>query len=420
MLLDIVQNLGANYIQMVYDSSTAYATALFHALQTEVTTNDKYKICIAQSIPTTPHDSVSQYVYIMDTLRIKSSAKVVLVLLHTEEINKVMDAILPLLTPEDNFLFLASESWGRRQKIIQGRTKLEGSLILSQEIAVDQLFQRYFAELDPSESMNPWLQHFWEVRFNCYMDKSFYRKGKMGPCPEHFAENYEQDSRVPFHIQAVYALVKGFDAALKQHCGPGATSTCESLTSSRLVSAMHEVLLDLYSTGRMSAVFDDNGDGLVGYNVLKVSLDLSMPEADDVVYEDVSFISVCLSVSLSLFVLLSLCFCLSLSTSLCFLLSLSLSLSMSLCVCLSVCLSVCFSFCSSLCLCLSVSLTHSLCLSVSPPISFSLSVFISLFLSLCFSLVSLSLHSPPPPHTHTLSLCVCMFIWSGLTRSVLF
>ena len=409
MLLDIVQNLGANYIQMVYDSSTAYATALFHALQTEVTTNDKYKICIAQSIPTTPHDSVSQYVYIMDTLRIKSSAKVVLVLLHTEEINKVMDAILPLLTPEDNFLFLASESWGRRQKIIQGRTKLEGSLILSQEIAVDQLFQRYFAELDPSESMNPWLQHFWEVRFNCYMDKSFYRKGKTGPCPEHFAENYEQDSRVPFHIQAVYALVKGFDAALKQHCGPGATSTCESLTSSRLVSAMHEVLLDLYSTGRMSAVFDDNGDGLVGYNVLKVSLDLSMPEADDVVYEDVSFISVCLSVSLSLFVLLSLCFCLSLSTSLCFLLSLSLSLSMSLCVCLSVCLSVSLSVPLSVSVCLSLSLTLYVSLFLHPSVS------LSLFLSLCFShsvsLLFLSLFTPPPPHTHTLSLSVYVCLY---------
>ena len=419
MLLDIVLRLDANYIQVVYDSSTAYATALFHAVQTEVTTNDKYKICIAQSIPTTPHDSVSQYVYIMDRLRIKSSAKVVLVLLHTEEINKVMDAILPLLTSEDNFLFLASESWGRREKIIQDRPKLEGSLILSQEIAVDQLFQRYFAELDPSESMNPWLQRFWEVRLNCYMDKSFYRKGKTGPCPEHFAENYEQDSRVPFHIQAVYALVKGFDAALQQHCGPGARSTCESLTSSRLVSAMHGVDLDLYSTGRMSAVFDDNGDGLVGYNVLKVSLDLDTPEADDVVYEDVSFISLsfclCLSVSLSvcLFSLfLSLCFaclCLCLCASFSLFLSLSLPRSLSACLSVSLFLFLFLSLSLSLCFCLSHSLSVSFCLSVSPPICFSLCVSISLFLS-CFSLSSL----PPPP---TLSLYVCMI---GLIRSVLF
>ena len=290
-MLDIVQSLGASYIQVMYDSSTAYATALYHALQKKVVDSKKYNVCIAQSIPITPHDTVSQYVYIMDTLRIKSSAKVVIVLLHTVEINKVMDAILPLLTSEDDFLFLASESWGRRQKIIEGRVKLEGSLVLAQEIAVDKLFERYFAELDLADSMNPWLKSFWEARLNCYMDKSFHRKGKTGPCPERFAESYVQDSRVPFHIQAVYALVKGFDAALTQHCGSPAIRTCQSLTSSRLVSAMHKVELDLYSTGQFSPVFDKNGDGLVGYNVLKISRNLETPE-DDVVYKDVSALSV--------------------------------------------------------------------------------------------------------------------------------
>ncbi|KAK7096867.1 hypothetical protein V1264_003913 [Littorina saxatilis] len=294
-MLDIVQRVGANYIQVIYDSSTAYAKALFDKLQDQVATpNSKYsKVCIAQSIPTIPRSDASQYKYIVDKLRDKSAAKVVIVILHAVEIEKVMDAILPLLKPEDDFLFLASESWGRRQGIIEGRTKLEGSLVLAQEIAVDQNFARYFADLDPTNSsvMNPWLKFFWETRLNCYFDKSFERRGKdpnnpKVPCPIHFADDYAQDSRVPFHIQAVKALVKGFHDALTETCGPTTRSTCPALSSAKLVTAMHKVKLDLYSTGQHVQVFDSNGDGLVGFKVLKISRDLAAAE-DRVIYTEI-------------------------------------------------------------------------------------------------------------------------------------
>ena len=285
-MLDIVQKIGGNYIQVIYDSTTAYATALFHKLQEEITTSDKYNVCIAQSIATTPHKEVSQYKYIVDKLRDKSAAKIIIVILHVEEIKKVMGAILPLLTSDDNFLFLASETWGRRQEIIDGRMQLQGSLVLAQEIAVDKVFEQYFALQDSSQSANPWLNRFWETRLNCYMDKSFRRKGKAGPCPENVGEDYKQDSLVPLCIQSTYAVVKGFDAALRQHCGRQASSTCESLNSSLLVSAMHDVQLDLYSTGQTSRVFDANGDGLVEYKVLEVSRDLT-GGGNEFIYKDV-------------------------------------------------------------------------------------------------------------------------------------
>ena len=285
-MLDIVQKIGGNYIQVIYDSTTAYATALFHKLQEETASNNRH-VCISQSIATTPHKEVSQYKYIVDKLRNKSAAKIIIVILHSEEIGKVMDAILPLLTSDDNFLFLASEGWGRRQEIIDGKTRLQGSLVLAQEIAVDKVFEQYFALQDSSQSANPWLNRFWETRLNCYMDKSFRRKGKAGPCPENVGEDYKQDSLVPLCIQSTYAVVKGFDAALRQHCGRQASSTCESLNSSLLVSAMHDVQLDLYSTGQTSRVFDANGDGLVGYKVLEVSRDLT-GGGNDLIYKDVS------------------------------------------------------------------------------------------------------------------------------------
>ena len=82
---------------------------------------------------------------VKDKLREMYSAKIVVVVLHAVEIEKVMDAILPHLETGE-FIFMATEAWGRRQYLLDapGRTKLAGSLVLSQEIVINQFFQRYF------------------------------------------------------------------------------------------------------------------------------------------------------------------------------------------------------------------------------------------------------------------------------------
>ncbi|XP_070196625.1 uncharacterized protein [Littorina saxatilis] len=286
-VLDIVQNVGANYVQVIYDSSTSYATALYSKLQDEVATNTKYNICIAQAIATTLRDEVSQYIWIKDKLREKHGAKIVIVILHPVEIEKVLDAILPRLGTGE-FIFVATETWGRRDNLIRGthRGKLAGSLVLSVELVNDQIFKRYFQQIDPVHSINPWLKYFWEARLKCYFNKSFMRKGKPNPCPEDVTQNYTQDPLVPFHINAVYALALGFNSTLTQLCGSQATRTCRSLTSSALFSATLEVKLDLNATGRPSTVFDSKGEGLVGYKVLQISPDLDT-SSEHVIYKDV-------------------------------------------------------------------------------------------------------------------------------------
>nr|KAG5709300.1 hypothetical protein BaRGS_018052 [Batillaria attramentaria] len=244
VLLDVVVGLGANYIQIIYDSTTTYGTSFFSTIQDEINHGDRYNVCIAQGIPATPREDSTQYSWIVDKLRTKPSARVVIVVLHLVEIEKAMDAILPLLTSSDNFVFLATNSWGRRYELIERRPKLEGSMVLSQELVPDASFQAHFSALDPTVSQNPWLKYFWEKRGNCFFDKSFQRKGK------------------------------------------SATRMCEALTSERLVETMHRVQLDLYGTNKTTDIFNDNGDGVVGYKVLQVTRDLTSSE-DTVIYREV-------------------------------------------------------------------------------------------------------------------------------------
>nr|KAG5689718.1 hypothetical protein BaRGS_006399 [Batillaria attramentaria] len=46
---------------------------------------------------------------------------------------------------------------------------------------------------------------------------------------------------------------------------------CDEVTSERLVEALKTVKLDLYNTGQPVKVFDDNGDGDIGYTVFQIS-----------------------------------------------------------------------------------------------------------------------------------------------------
>ena len=88
VMLDIVRRMGANYIQVLYDESTAYASGLYLKLQ-ELASTDRYDICIAQAVPSTPRSDVSQYKALVSSLRDRSDARLVIVLLHAEEIDKV-------------------------------------------------------------------------------------------------------------------------------------------------------------------------------------------------------------------------------------------------------------------------------------------------------------------------------------------
>ncbi|KAK7500603.1 hypothetical protein BaRGS_00008178, partial [Batillaria attramentaria] len=272
VLMEILAKLGISYIQVIYDSTTTYAVGLYNAIVDELKTG-RYDVCIAQAIPVKPQNEASLYTWVLDKLRSKSSAKMVIIIQHIPEILKVMEATLPVLSSSDGFVFFGTDSWGRRQYLIEGKPKLVGSLALSQELAVDKPFENYFEDVDPLTTANPWLKYFWEKRENCYLNKSFQRAGKAGPCPDSF--NYVQDPRVPFYINIVNGLVLGFSQALSDHCGTNAMTVCDSLTSEQLVEAMKNVRLDLYSTNRLVNIFDSNGDGVVGYKVLQVKRDLT-------------------------------------------------------------------------------------------------------------------------------------------------
>nr|KAG5709298.1 hypothetical protein BaRGS_018050 [Batillaria attramentaria] len=100
VLMEILAKLGISYIQVIYDSTTTYAVGLYNAIVDELKTG-RYDVCIAQAIPVKPQNEASLYTWVLDKLRSKSSAKMVIIIQHIPEILKVMEATLPVLSSSD-------------------------------------------------------------------------------------------------------------------------------------------------------------------------------------------------------------------------------------------------------------------------------------------------------------------------------
>ena len=86
-------------------------------------------------------------------------------------------------------------------------------------------------------------------------------------------QNYKIDAWAPFVEKAVYALLLGAGSTLLSVCG-STDSLCESFDNSTALLARNVknvVMKDEF--GRPRRVFDDNGDGLVGYNIYSVAFD---------------------------------------------------------------------------------------------------------------------------------------------------
>ncbi|KAK7484481.1 hypothetical protein BaRGS_00024237, partial [Batillaria attramentaria] len=280
-MLDILNTVNASFVQIIFNPDDAYSVDLTQEFESEAL---KRNVCVAQTVRVPVKSKISQYYPILDTLRVKNSARLVIVILQYEQVIKVMEAMVEVLTAEDRFLFLGSEAWAGRLEVVRGRSRLSGSITLAEEIALDQNFTTYFRHTNPVTSRNFWLRDYWEAKENCFFDGSFQRKDKSSQCPDDVQMRYDQDPWVSYFVQAVYAFAEGVGNALRSACSESATTLCASLKSEQIVNHMKEVRLDLFNTGEERPVFDSNGDGENGYKVMQA---VKNPQTGQLAYRQV-------------------------------------------------------------------------------------------------------------------------------------
>lgn len=269
-MIQIAKTLNAFYIQIVY-SSGEYGEGGREAIEISA---KKHGICVANAIEVPDR---SNYIAVIDNLRVKPSAKVVLTFLRSFGAPYVMQVITENMQSDDEFHFIASETLAPRKDFLIPR--LRGTLAVAQEMPQNPGYLQYLKSKYPKPTdSNSWLLDIIQSRQRCFFPWSFNKSSVLTrPCgpTDHLSNNDINaiDPWAPYLLNAAQALLKASASALREICKTTKYICPGYHETQRVVQHIRNVHLDINQNGSYVPVFDEHGNGVYGYKIYQIVLD---------------------------------------------------------------------------------------------------------------------------------------------------
>lgn len=273
-MVDISKKLDLKYIQILYSEGT-YGEGGRDDINRAA---KSLKVCVANEIMV----QENKYSKVLDDLRRKPYAKVVVLFLKTHVVSEVIEVITRSMDAEE-FVFIASEAFGTRTDIIENNPKLENSLSLSLEIPLNgnNLKGYIYSKSTEKYYSNPWTRSFLEKKNVCFLPGSF-DKSSNKQCENVFDRYNSSDIKFdiwsPFALYAAKVALNGAYAAFRNICGPNSKTICpEYRNKPQLVwSYVQKQKLSLNSV--QTSIFDENGDGNLGHVIYQIKKSKTDPK----------------------------------------------------------------------------------------------------------------------------------------------
>ncbi|XP_033847009.1 metabotropic glutamate receptor 1 isoform X1 [Periophthalmus magnuspinnatus] len=173
------------------------------------------------------------------------------------------------------FLLIGSDGWADRYEVVEGfEQEAEGGITIKLQSEVVKTFDDYYLKLKlDTNTRNPWFPEFWQYRFQCRLaghpqENKNYKKLCSGN--ESLQENYVQDSKMGFVINAIYAMAHGLHDMHKELC-PGQTGLCEAMNpidGSKLLDYLLKT--SFRGVSGEDIYFDENGDTPGRYDIMNL------------------------------------------------------------------------------------------------------------------------------------------------------
>ncbi|NXX44831.1 GRM1 protein, partial [Tricholaema leucomelas] len=173
------------------------------------------------------------------------------------------------------FLPLFSDGWADRDEVIEGyEPEANGGITIKLQSPEVLSFDDYYLKLRlDTNTRNPWFPEFWQHRFQCRipghpLENPNFQKNCTGN--ESLEENYVQDSKMGFVINAIYAMAHGLQNMHHSLC-PGHVGLCDAMKpidGSKLL----EFLLKSSFVGVSGEEvwFDEKGDAPGRYDIMNL------------------------------------------------------------------------------------------------------------------------------------------------------
>ncbi|KAK7907782.1 hypothetical protein WMY93_016394 [Mugilogobius chulae] len=173
------------------------------------------------------------------------------------------------------FLLIGSDGWADRYEVVEGfEQEAEGGITIKLQSEVVKTFDDYYLKLRlDTNTRNPWFPEFWQHRFQCRLaghpqENKNYKRLCSGS--EGLHENYVQDSKMGFVINAIYAMAHGLHDMHRELC-PSETGLCEAMNpidGSKLLDYLLKT--SFRGVSGEDIYFDENGDTPGRYDIMNL------------------------------------------------------------------------------------------------------------------------------------------------------
>ncbi|KAF1392009.1 hypothetical protein PFLUV_G00048040 [Perca fluviatilis] len=232
-MVDIVKSMHWNYVSTVASEGNYGESGIDAFIQKS---REDGGVCISQSVKIPREPKQGEFDKVIRRLRENPNARVVILFASEDDIRRLLHAAKKA-NQTGHFIWVGSDSWGSKiSPVVHQEEMAEGAVTILPKRQSIKGFDRYFISRTlENNRRNIWFAEFWENNFSCKLSRHAVKKGSgLKKCTNQERigkdSNYEQEGKVQFVIDAVYAMAHALHNMHQELC-PGKVGLCAKMDS---------------------------------------------------------------------------------------------------------------------------------------------------------------------------------------------
>ncbi|KAM4696982.1 metabotropic glutamate receptor 6-like [Rhinophrynus dorsalis] len=274
-MVDIVKALGWNYVSTLASEGNYGESGVEAFVQIS---REAGGVCIAQSIKIPREPRPGEFDKVIRRLLETPNARGIIIFANEDDIKRVLEAA-QRANQTGHFLWVGSDSWGSKTSPVLSLEEVaEGAVtILPKRASIDGFDQYFTSRTLENNRRNIWFAEFWEDDFKCKLTRSGGQSEEARrKCTgeERISKDsvYEQEGKVQFVIDAVYAMAHALHSMHIDLCG-GSLGICDKMDpvdGRLLLQYIHKV--NFNGSAGTPVMFNENGDAPGRYDIFQYQM----------------------------------------------------------------------------------------------------------------------------------------------------
>ncbi|XP_075041690.1 metabotropic glutamate receptor 6-like isoform X3 [Mixophyes fleayi] len=274
-MVDIVKALGWNYVSTLASEGNYGESGVEAFVQIS---REAGGVCIAQSIKIPREPRPGEFEKVIRRLLETPNARGIIIFANEDDIKRVLDAA-QRANQTGHFLWVGSDSWGSKTSPVLGLEEVaEGAVtILPKRASIDGFDQYFISRTLQNNRRNIWFAEFWEDDFKCKLTRTAAqpeeaRRKCTGEERIGKESSYEQEGKVQFVIDAVYAMAHALHNMHIDLCA-GSVGVCDKMDpmDGRLL-LQYIRRVNFNGSAGTPVMFNENGDAPGRYDIFQYQM----------------------------------------------------------------------------------------------------------------------------------------------------